>query len=83
MGALTWGRIVVAVLAILVVGVLGAWRAYRIGREGGLVDGFRRGEASERAIAKVVVATRLATIHENRRQGQLNRHAKAKRGDAP
>ena len=86
MVALTWGRLVVAVLVLVGIGVLACWRFYSIGFDAGENYGERRGYASgARAqseayhdAANEAEAARLATIRENRRNGQLARHAKRK-----
>ena len=77
MVALTWGRLVVAVLVLVGIGVLACWRFYSIGFDAGENYGERRGYASgARAqseayhdAANEAEAARLATIRENRSEG--------------
>ena len=87
MGAELWD--ITIALGILAGVALGCWRAYRAGKAVGEVDGFRRGEASERATAQIVAQLaveseayrRRATIRANRSEGAKKAWAK-RRGEA-
>ena len=85
---LTWSRIVLLVLVWLATLVFVAWRAYRMGHangsRAGFTQGWREGGADERGMVeerkRLVAEEAERTKTANRRQGQLNRHAKAKGG---
>ena len=74
---LTWGRLVVAVLAIIVVGALACWRFYRIGFEAAVEDvaeseflrGYRVANENRRVDEERAEAARLAAIREHRSEG--------------
>lgn len=87
MAAELWGLAIA--LGVLAGVWLACWLAYRAGKAAGdermkaaCGREFVAGIASEKARVASLLETeesaRLATIHENRRQGQLNRHAKHK-----